>query len=343
MKKFPSIGQFRNVVQSLKLHFHYAGRDEEGRPIYDDSRPMGKVDFHGTVKIHGTNAGISFKAGRPVQFQSRETIITPECDNAGFAGFFSEEAQLDSVRALYNQVTAKFAISENDEVIFFGEWCGKGIQKGCAIQELDKRFVLFGIRHVWGDTDEESTWLPFEGIKCVEAGIFNILDFPTWSFTLDLNDIPSAQSVIERYTTEVEDECPVGKAFGASGIGEGIVWTAELDGKNFRFKSKGEKHSVTKNREKVAMAPEKLASIQAFIDYAVTENRLQQGIDQVFLDQVPTVKQTGKFIGWVTRDVVKEESDTMAESGLTNKEVSSAVASKARQWFFTYLDKLVMS
>ena len=343
MKKYPSIGQFRNVVQSLKLHFTYAGRDSDNRPIYDETRPLGKVDFHGTVKLHGTNAGISFKGDRPIQFQSREMVITPGSDNAGFAAFFSDESRLDVLSGIHDSLVDQFEISRDDEIILFGEWCGKGVQRGCAVHELEKRFVLFGIRHVWGDDDDEPTWLDISDIRNHDVEIYNILDYPTWTLTLDLNDIPAAQALLEKYTDQVEKECPFGKAFGITGIGEGIVWTAELDGKNFRFKSKGEKHSVTKSKNKVALAPEKLADIQQFVDYAVTENRLEQGIHQVFLDDVPTVKDTGRFIGWVSKDVAKEESDTMAESGLTTKEVSSAVAAKARQWYFDYLDRLIMS
>ena len=46
-------------------------------------------------------------------------------------------------------------------------------------------------------------------------------------------------------TEAVENECPVGKHFGVSGVGEGVVWTCVSEGWNDSgtwFKVKGEAH-----------------------------------------------------------------------------------------------------
>ena len=59
---------------------------------------------------------------------------------------------------------------------------------------------------------------------------------------------------------EVEKECPVSKQFNVSGIGEGIVWTTEYKGETYRFKTKGEKHSVSKVKTVVPIDIEKINS-----------------------------------------------------------------------------------
>jgi hypothetical protein len=75
--KFPSIEQFRTVVSNVNRHFNFVGLDENGEAIYDPTLPKPTITFKGTVKIHGTNAGVSFNALSGMWAQSRENIITP--------------------------------------------------------------------------------------------------------------------------------------------------------------------------------------------------------------------------------------------------------------------------
>jgi hypothetical protein len=41
----------------------------------------------------------------------------------------------------------------------------------------------------------------------------------------------------------------------------------------------------------------------------------------------------------MVNDVMKEETDTMAENGLEPKDVNKYISTKARKWFFTKLDE----
>jgi hypothetical protein len=82
MIKFPSIEQFRTVVSNVNRHFNFVGLDENGDTIYDPTLSKPVITFKGTVKLHGTNAGVSFDYGydeNSSEFwaQSRENIITP--------------------------------------------------------------------------------------------------------------------------------------------------------------------------------------------------------------------------------------------------------------------------
>lgn len=70
-----------------------------------------------------------------------------------------------------------------------------------------------------------------------------------------------------------------------------------------------------------------------FVDYACTENRLEQGLGEVGLDQ----SKVGAFIGWVNKDINKEEGDVLERSNLSMKDVGKMLSAKSRAF---YLDKL---
>ena len=161
--------------------------------------------------------------------------------------------------------------------------------------------------------------------------------FDTYSIKVDLNEPKESQNKLIELTNKVEEQCPVAKYFGEEGGGEGIVWTANYLGKNFRFKVKGEKHSVSKVKKLASVDPEKLKSIKSFIEYAVTDNRLNQAIENVFPNKDLDVKKTGEVIRWMARDIIAEESDTLESNNLSWKEVASNVAKEVKTKFFKQL------
>ncbi len=57
----------------------------------------------------------------------------------------------------------------------------------------------------------------------------------------------------------------------------------------------------------------------------------------------PSVKEMGNFLRKVNADVLKEESDILAELDLEPKQVNSAVSKIARLWFQDKLDKYIFS
>ena len=108
------------------------------------------------------------------------------------------------------------------------------------------------------------------------------------------------------------------------------------------FKIKGIGHSVTKVKTLVPVDVEKINSCKEFVDYAVTENRLNQAIEQVFVSNsiIPTVKNTGDFLKWMVNDIIAEESDTLVKNNLEPKDIGKYISDVARKWYFTYLDNL---
>ena len=211
MKKYPSIEQFRNVIRTVKSNHDYKGKDEEGKAIYKHTENYPTLKFKGTVKLHGTNAGI-VNYGDRIEFQSRERVLSLNEDNAGFMTAMS----VKNLDFLFE----KFKPTEY--VAIYGEWCGGNVQKGVAINGLEKMFVIFGVM-----VDDNWVDLPTDLHKN-EIGIYNILQFPTYEIDIDFNNPETIQNKLIEMTISVEDECPVGKYFGVSGIGEGIVYHADV-------------------------------------------------------------------------------------------------------------------
>ena len=54
----PSIEQFRTVIANINRQYNFVGLDENGEAIYDQTLPKPVLTFNGTVKLHGTNAGV---------------------------------------------------------------------------------------------------------------------------------------------------------------------------------------------------------------------------------------------------------------------------------------------
>lgn len=322
MIKFPSIEQFRNVIREVKINHDYKGKNEVGEPIYLHDSPYPIIEFEGTVKLHGTNAGIVKHKHGEIEYQSRERVLSLMQDNAGFMLAMMNK----DFSNLFNQYWY------TDYIAIFGEWCGKGIQKGVAVSELDKMFVIFAVNvdGVWSDI-----------VDCeLPEGVYNINQFENYKLSIDFNNPELAQNTLIELTEKVEKECPVGKYFGVNGVGEGIVWNAYCGDRFYQFKVKGEKHSVSKVKTIASIDIEMVNSIKEFVDSVVNENRLRQGIEN--LNGAVYQTKTGDFLRWVVNDVMKEEIDTIVKNQLDIKKVNSAISQQARVWFFNHLNEMAI-
>jgi len=338
MKKhisYPKIAQFRNVVSNINREITFTGLDEDGKAIYDPSIKKPTLTFKGTVKLHGTNASVCFNSENGFWIQSRQNIITVEKDNAGFA-FFAESRKSEFLTLLEILADEDDNIDAECTISIYGEWAGKGIQKGVGISQLDKAFYVFGVK-VSKPQDEEfnSYWIDSSNVRNTECRIFNVEDYETYSIDVDFNMPQLAQNKCGEITEKVENECPISKAFGIdNGLGEGVVWSVEYKDSVHRFKVKGDKHSVTKVKKLASVDIEKLKTIQDFINYSVTENRFNQAIENVFGKEDLDVKKMGDFIRWFVKDITSEEMDTMVENGLETKDVNKYISTKVREMFF---------
>jgi len=328
MEKFGSIEQFKNVIQSVRRH-----SDKFEIPI-----PTMK--FIGTVKIHGTNAGIVVDKNQNVIFQSRERELNIGSDNAGFCAWGITQKNLFLADSeIINDDFPGF-----EKIAFFGEWCGPGVQKGVAVSQLpEKIFVIFNITLIDSDGNRKELNPTEIGLYAprLDNKIFTVYDFPTWEIDIDFNAPQLIQNDLVDITLQVENECPVGKHFGITGVGEGVVfWNPET---NLKFKVKGEKHSNSKvnNIKKIAAVDiERMNSINEFVDTVMTENRMNQGLTklgEMGLDI--DIKNTGAFIQWCVKDCLKEEAEVIVHSNFNVKELSGKLSAKAKSFWFANINK----
>ena len=328
---FPSIDQFRHAVKHVSDAVHYRNQN-------DIPTELPVLKFHGTTKIHGSNGAVCVTNENVVYAQSRSNVITIDKDNAGFAQFV--EMNKSTFIEIRNNLMLMLM---PEKIVFYGEWCGKGIQKNVAVSQLDRMFVIFGIKCVYVNEEEEFTqWISNEKYKpsSHDHMIFNIEDFDTWNVDIDFSQPELVQNHLIDLTNMVEKCCPVGKHFGIESIGEGIVWNVVnkpdwLRSSDLRFKVKGEKHQISKVRTLAAIDVEKITQMKELVSTLATENRMEQGIS-VLTEQGHDMndrKNTVLLIKWVKDDVLKEESDTMLASELDVPTVLKNIGTRTGQWF----------
>ena len=303
------------------------------------------VHYQAKVKLHGTNAAVQVHSDGTIVCQSRESIITPDKDNAGFARW------VDSNKDLWR---------EAEDYIVYGEWIGPGIQKNVAVSQIPKKvFAVFAARQL---NKPENLIVEPDELSLLVYGIPGVYVLPWFEKSIDIDwkqsdeELSKTIAPINDWVLAIEANDPwVEATFGVKGTGEGLVFyptsTPHLGFEHFTnltFKAKGEKHKNIATAKPVQVNAEAAASIAAFADLVLTEARLEQGAKAVGGEMIvyqnalvqggPTVtnydlKLVGKFIGWVSADVEKETQDELAASSLSFKEVQKTLSDKARAWY----------
>lgn len=147
-------------------------------------------------------------------------------------------------------------------------------------------------------------------------------------------------------TIEVENECPIAKAFGYSNeVGEGIVFLHESNGKRYLFKSKGEKHAgKSKVKTLKPVDNDRINKVLEIADKVTPEWRLDQMLttscDLLNGGTIDT-KKLGDFIRLVVNDVMKEELDVLTENGIEPKEINKYISDISRKFFFSRYNESV--
>ena len=217
MHPFPSIEQFRNVIHHVN-HYSYAKYgicDEEGQLLSMSQQiktwKNPTLKFTGTVKLHGTNAGIIVDTiYDTVSFQSRSRDLTLTSDNAGFAAWAMQKSHQQfwhNIAHHFQNVYEKHRMIEDDleQIVIFGEWCGENIQKNVAISQLPKMFVIFGIQHrssgYWFNPQEIKEQM--SGIS-YPKGVYDIYQFSTYEMDIDFENPHLSQNELANITNQVE-------------------------------------------------------------------------------------------------------------------------------------------
>jgi len=342
--KFTEIGQFRGIIHNVIRTASFKGYDQNDEPILEEP-PKGTLPtltFELTTKIHGTNSGCTLDAvDNKVIALSRSRVIDVNHDNAGFAFFVEQNKEV--IKGMLQELQKQHP---NKKVYLYGEWCGKGIQKGVAVNQLEKRWVLFAVKIVSDNEEAYYVRLPMN-ISSPENNIYNIREIGVRNIDIDFNNPAEAQNKLVKIIDEVEACCPVGKYFGVEGVGEGVVasYYNSADIREHIFKCKGEKHVKSgckvKKLKPIDEAREKLKA-EFVNNHACPEWRLDQMYTEVF-DVLNggqgDIKKTGEYIKAVVQDVHKEEMDKLIEMGLEPKEVNSGISKVAKDYLFSRLNK----
>ena len=339
--KYPKIEQFRSVIRNVNRMATFEGLDDDGEPIYNSMNTKPVITFKGSVKLHGTNAGVSMNSEDGMWAQSRKNIITVEKDNAGFAFFV--ESHKEAFQEILNGLFVKHNLDPNIFTLsLYGEWAGMGIQSGVGIAQVEKAFYVFGLKvSNLNDEDHVSYWIDHSGIRDIPNRIFNTTDFRTYSIDIDFNNPQLSQNKLIEITEQIEKECPVAKAQGIdNGMGEGVVWIAFYKDTPYKFKVKGKKHSVSKVKSLAPVDTEKIKTIQEFVEYTVTENRFNQALENVVGTEDLDIKKLGNIIRWMIKDILSEEMDTLVENNLVPKDVNKYISFKVKEMMFIKLEQV---
>lgn len=334
MQKFSSIESFRHLVTNVRRAFVSVGK----------SLPV--VEFLGTVKLHGTNAGVRVRKDS-VQPQSRERLISITSDNAGFAHFVAGREK--AFRHLSNFIEDYYTIPrDSGRFTFFGEWCGGNIQSKVGLNSLEKHYVIFNVYDHETESYLNRDWMAdiLHGDDDMEDYndhcIHFIYEIPGYSIVIDFSQPEQYIEKLEQLTLEVEEKCPWAAYRGAEGIGEGIVWVnaADVNDTRYWFKTKGVKHQG-KDQSKVktlSADPVKVVKIRELVDVILPVWRLEQGVKYLEENGFELGQSaTGQYLQWINKDIIKEESDTIAANDYPWKELNPYVNQKARDWYFKHL------
>ncbi|PUU78344.1 hypothetical protein B9Z19DRAFT_1025472 [Tuber borchii] len=344
--KYPNTSQFPGFkMEALKI------RSGELRAQGPKLALPAKADFRGTVKIHGANISLVFRDCdnlSDVTLQSRNKIMTLDPgnnDNNGAAEFLAGIPFDRLAQSVFGTAKAKFKT-----LIIAGEFAGKDIHKGVGIVMLEKFFMVFNIciDDLWRDMGRLS------GVALPEYRVFNIMNYKTFKVTINLNaDTSAVERQIMEYTQEVANACPVAEALGGSGPGEGIVWTMLVPIRHHRarvlgFKTKAEIFLATayasRARQPTAstsMTQQTKGVADEFVNYAVGQRRLEQGIEYMVEMGIPLrAENVRSFTRWVTNDTLKEEAEQMKAVKAHPTLICVKIGNFAGDWFSKYLQQV---
>jgi hypothetical protein len=287
-------------------------------------------EYKGKVKLHGTNMGVRITENA-IYAQGRTEDLNEKDHGHRFYDFVQENEAY--FRGVWQGI----------DIIVYGEWCGPGIQKKTAVQQIpDKVFAIFMVQdgpsdshhteciydpeqiaHILGELPPRLYILPWEGAPLMIR----------WA---DRESVSRAADEASAAVLAVEACDPWVKLnFGVEGIGEGLVYypvgiTNRTWIGTHIFKAKGDKHKVVKEHRVVEIDIEKVASIDAFVSKFVTESRLEQGLEAIGGRAEP--KLMGNFLAWMGQDIFKESEDERKISDLDWKEITKPLAFVCRSW-----------
>ncbi len=336
--KYPKTVQFRNVVTTIINKSRFVGKDEHGDPIYDDTLELPVIKMKGTIKLHGTNAGIGYNLKDGLYTQSKNNVLTLD-KTSGHLGFtFFIKKNEDYIIDLIKKIAYDNDIDLNVYTItIYGEWCGPGIQKKVAISEIEKSLYIFGAKvSKEGDEEFKNYWLDVSDYRFEIDNLYNINEFKTYEITVDFNNTKGVSDKFIEIINEVENECPVAKQLGVSGIGEGVVWEFFHNGERYIFKTKGELHAgKEKNKTLTPVDNERINFLMKIAEQVTPTWRLNQMFNEITNNGRNIERRfIGPYIKLVTQDIVDEDMDILVDNKVDPKDIGKYISEICKNYFF---------
>lgn len=315
--KWRSIGKFSDVYKTCFKH------------------GVSKLSYNAKIKLHGTNCGIQFNKNGTLSAQGRNRYLTAENDHYAFAKFV-----LDLKPNKNSEYFQK-------ELTIFGEWAGKGIQKGDAVCSGPKMFYVFAL-DINGRIESEPDII--ESILEDSFGGISWLKIIPWFYEknidVDILNLDAAEIFITKVTKDVDEIAQldpyIQKLYNVAGDGEGLVFTARSHNSKepdslWMFKQKSEKHSQNKSRRERVL-PQKAEGVDEFVDIFITENRLLQMVRENEL--TPDKKNTGAFLKVVMLDIYKESKNEIEAADFEWQDVTKYLTNSAKVWWLNRCDDI---
>lgn len=207
--------------------------------------------------MHGSNAAVNMQRGQ-IHAQSRNELLWGDKSHYGFQRFV--EQRQPWFRALLARHAARIGLQD---VVVFGEWCGKGIMQGAAICSLNKNiFAVFAVQigaHVIVEPAELAQLLFEDATQRKDAAQeIYLVPWATQPMQIDFHHVTQLEHVVQVLTEHViaidKTDPWVREEFGIEGVGEGLVWYPVLDAPSMSvlaellFKTKGPSHAMVQHK-----------------------------------------------------------------------------------------------
>lgn len=329
MIKYPCIERFENLKKNI----------EDKCKFNSISLPV--LKFTGTIKLHGSNGGIvvSYRNGEYTYKLQNKNRILEQTDMYSMG--FTEWGYQESVKEFFINNFKKIIPNpkNGDNVIYFGEWCGNGIQKGTAISNLKKFFAPFSIMINNKFYDSNDLTL-LDSLYSYNLRILPVPFAGYYEVIINFNDeksITDTFSAIQHWLEKIEKQCPFGTWQNAEGPGEGIVFKADWNDEQLMFKCKIEKFDVIKKKKlkEIIIDADKEKRINIFIESVLTEERLLQGLSYIQELNLPVDKTSiGVFNKWINEDIKRECLLELNKLNLEYQDVRKKINKETVEWFY---------
>jgi len=309
----------------------------------DEETHLDPIPITGSVKLHGTHADIliSPPPTSTITLQSRNTTnLVPSADNFDFASTMSSKRDIllhlrDQFLDRWRTLNPEAELDTSIPVTIAGEWIGPGIQKGVAIANLSRRFVIISAKVNGSWVNDKS----YADIEAPASAIYNISRGGFYHSILYPSTPQTTITELEALAEKVASHCPFAASFGIIGPGEGLVWKLDpyISDASLWFKTKGGRFKPTfvppPKKLPASMEEKRMAAVKVAQAWC-GEERLEQGWAYLREKGIKRgMRGIGEFLKWVQMDILVEEKGYIREHAVDEVMLRQAIIGVAKPWF----------